>query len=195
MFQKIRSGSTWIKQNRLFLIVAVLISLSLPFFLIGVSLFGLVASISADMLKALIEAQATILGFYGLIVIYALTSFDGRIDRLERQMFELNKEIRVMDLEDLKKYGSLEKYKDMTRILSNVEKLKRRTVGSALFNGILLIGSLLTSILGLGFLGIPDNPFGEVVFGLSVFSVMLFFFSIGLIFLMIYDLAKSPETT
>lgn len=200
MLQKIKSrikteGIPWIRRHKAFVtIVVVLAFFQVP--ILGIMiLYGLVASFSIDMLKAMIEAQATILGFYGLIVVYALTSFDGRIDRLENQKFELNKEIRFMTEEDREIWRSREKYVEISKTLINVQKIRKRTVDSTLFNGILLIGSLLTSILGLGFSGITDYPFGELVFYLTSISVLLFFFSIALILLMIHDLAHSPKNT
>jgi hypothetical protein len=48
--------------------------------------FGLVTILSTDALRALIEGEATIIGFFGLVAIYALTSYDNRIEKIEDRM-------------------------------------------------------------------------------------------------------------
>ena len=63
------------------------------FFIISIP-FGIFLLLSTDSLKSLIEGIATMLGFFGLIAIYLLTSYDSRIDKLEE---------KIQDLEDEKK--------------------------------------------------------------------------------------------
>jgi hypothetical protein len=198
MFQKIKSrikteGIPWIRHHWLLVTVSVILAFSPPLIVGIIFLYGLVATIEVEMLKAMIQAEVTILGFYGLIVVYALTSLDNRMDRLEQQRFDLTKEGRKTNelREVLQEHVSQERYNKLSETLHNIEKTKRKTVYSALYNGALLIGSLLASILGLGFLGIPNN---EWAFYMCSFSAMLFFFGIGLILLMVYDLAQNLET-
>lgn len=197
MFQKIKSrikteGIPWVRNHLLFLIVLVILAFSQPLILGIIFLYGLVATIEVEMLKAMIQAEATILGFYGLIVVYALTSLDNRTDTLEEQIFEV--EEKYLDLpyapESMRNIGKTRIAKRNER-LNKLKKTRGKTVFSALQNGILLIGSLLASILGLGFLGIPNQ---EWAFYMCSLSALLFFFGIGLILLMIYDLGQSPET-
>ena len=157
MFQKIKfriktEGIPWIRHHWLFLTVSAILAFSQPLILGIIFLYGLVATIEVEMLKAMIQAEATILGFYGLIVVYALTSLDDRIDTLEEQIFEV--EEKYLDLPDnpesIRNIGKTKIAKRNER-LNKIKKTRGKTVFSALYVGILLIGSLLASILGLGF--------------------------------------------
>lgn len=190
MFQKIKSeikteAIPWIRQHWLFLIILTIFAFSQPLILGIIFLYGSVATVEVEMLKAMIEAEATILGFFALVVVYALSSLDNRIDRLELLLH-----ILIFDREKFPDLGGIEQT-ILTERLSKINERKRKTIYSAVYNGVLLIGSLLASILGLGFLGIPNQ---EWAFYMCSLSAMLFFVGIGLILLMIYDLAQSPET-
>lgn len=162
------------KQHPLATIFSIVFAFTLIYFLGIIFLFGLVAVISKEMLKALIEAEATILGFFGIIAVYALTSLDSRIDRLEEQNFDIQ-------MKSMKSRNQVI-FEDLPNKIEGIQKTKRRAVLSMLYAGILLVGSLLSSILGLGF------PNEEWAFNLCSLSVLLFFFGIGQTLLMIYDL-------
>jgi hypothetical protein len=192
-WEKIKSGIRrtevvpWIRQHWLsFTIMVILAFFQLP--ILGIIfLFGLVATVSVEMLKAMIQAEVTILGFFALVAVYALSSLDGKIDRLEQQIFKI--EEKYLDFsnnpESIKKVGET-KISKLSEHLNKVKKTKRRTVYLALYAGVLLIGSLFTSILGLGFLGIPNK---EWAFYLCSISTLLFFFGTGIILLIVYDFA------
>jgi len=165
-----------IKKHPLATIFSIVFALTSSYFLGIIFLFGAVAVISKEMLKALIEAEATILGFFGIFAVYALTSFDSRMDRLEEQLFDI--QMKSMKQRNQVIFG------DLPNKIKGIQKAKRRAVLSALYAGILLVGSLLSSILGLGF------PIEEWAFSLCSLSAMLFFFGIGQTLLMIYDLAE-----
>jgi len=189
MSQKIKSkikteAIPWLKKHWLFVMISTIFAFSQPLILGIIFLYGLVATIETEMLKAIIQAEATILGFFGFIAIYALTSVDSRKDRLEQQIFDI--QIRAM------KQRNDVIFENLPKRIKNIDQTKRKTVHSVVYNGVLLIGSLLASILGLGFLGIPNH---EWAFYMCSLSAMLFFVGIGLILWMIYDLAQSPETT
>ena len=64
----------------LYIIASILIT---GFFLFLSIPFGMFIILSTDALKSLIEGIATMLGFFGLIAVYLLTSYDNRIDKLE----------------------------------------------------------------------------------------------------------------
>jgi hypothetical protein len=152
--------------------------------------YGLFAVISKEtMLKSLIEAEATILGFFGLIVVYALNSFDNRIDRLEQQLFDTKE--KYLDLQDLPKEITKTgeaKVADLNDRLSNIQKKRRKMINTALAVGAYLVSSLLLSILALG---MPDIL---LAFVLCFCAIGIFFVSIVGMFKIFYDLAKSPET-
>jgi hypothetical protein len=59
------------------------------FFILSIP-FGIFLLLSVDSLKALIEGIATLLGFFGLVAIYLLTSYDSRIDKLDEKIQDLD---------------------------------------------------------------------------------------------------------
>lgn len=170
----------WIKQNLRIVILSVILAI-VSFFLVPLAfLFGLGAVFSKDtMLTALIEAEATILGFFGFIAIYTLTSLDERIDRLEQQIFDI--QIRSMTERNQIVFENLPKR------IGNISNTKKRTVHSVLYTGFLLFVSLLSSILALGI------PADELSFYLCSFSVLLLFGSLSEILWTVYYLSKNPE--
>jgi len=187
---RISETACWIRQHWLFLTITVILGLC-QFPILGIIfLFGFVAIISVEMLKAMIQAEATILGFFALVAVYAMSSLDGRIDRFEQQIFKI--EEKYLDFSGdpaIKKIGKTKSLKLRDR-LNKVEKIKKGTIYLALYAGVLLIGSLFASMLGLGLLGVPNL---EWAFYSCSFSALLFFSGTGLILLMVYDLA-SKET-
>ena len=94
-----RATSTITKSDAIFALITVFI-LSL------VSVFYIWVLTNVDALKALIEAEATTLGFFGLIAVYWLTSMDSRIDRLEQEEHEY--EMKKLEAETL--YRSSQTY-------------------------------------------------------------------------------------
>jgi len=78
-------------------------------------IYGLIAvAFKEVMLKSLIEAEATIIGFFGIIATYSLASIDNRIDKLEDKKFEFSslakkEELKVID----KRIKQMEKRKSL----------------------------------------------------------------------------------
>lgn len=66
-----------------FLILSVILGFFLTFLLIIAFHFGTLSVFSDVTLTALIQAEATIIGFFGIVFIYGLTSYDNRRDRIE----------------------------------------------------------------------------------------------------------------
>jgi uncharacterized membrane protein len=161
-----------------------------PFIVNIILLFGAVAVLSQDVLKSLIEAEATIIGFFGLILIYALTSFDNRQDRLEQHFYDL----AIASKADFKvNFGGATKTiseiaETYGPLLKNLRENRKRLVDISVFVGFFLVLSLFSAILALG---IPNQ---EWAFYLSTFSLASLFLSIFQIFWMIYDLGKKPES-
>lgn len=182
----------WISENRGFIAFSVILSIcSIPLTLV-ILIYGLLAAVAKEtMLPSLIEAEATILGFFGLIAVYALTSFDSRIDRLEEQLFDLREKHWELNLpsrpETEWQILGEQKIAFFNKRLSKIKERKRKVVHSASITGAYLIGSILSSILALG---VPND---EWSFYLCSLSIALFLASIGVIVWMIYNLGKSPE--
>jgi len=184
----------WIRENLKYIILPAIFAVVILIMIPVIVIFGVVAVYAKEpMLTSLIEAEATILGFFGLITVYALTSLDSNIDRYEQQIFDLREKHWELDLlirpETEWEILGEEKIAFFNKRLSKIKEKKRKTVNSTLFTGAFLIGSLLSSILALG---IPNDDWS---FYLSSFSITFLFASILDIVWTIYDLGKSPEVT
>jgi hypothetical protein len=165
---------SWLKEHRLLVVLTIIFIPFFPFLIAIPFVFGVVAVFSEAMLTALVEAIATILGFFGLIFVYALTSLDNRTDMLNTAWFEMRKDMTP-------EYPQV-----WAKAVENVAKNKKKLVSNSLITGIFLVLSLLFAILALGF------PNEDVVLYLTTFSVGLLFSSILQIFWTIYDLGKDP---
>ena len=174
-----------ISENQRKIIFPTVLAIVVSLVLLDLFVFGLVPVYEKEpMLPSLIEAEATILGFFGLIVVYVLSSLDSKIDRVEQRLHTRIRE-------------PLEKYKDLggvlktilTERLRNIEEKKRETVRSALFIGVYMIASLMLAIWALG---IPLKH-NDLSFVLSSYSLMFLFVSISGFLWILYSLGKSPE--
>jgi len=160
------------------IIIGVFFGITSIIALIAALLFSLIGAFEkTPMLTTLIEAEATIFGFFGLIAVYSLTSYDNRIDRLEEQKFEW-----------IKEKDDTRATETQTRI-DGIVKSKRKTINYALIIGIYLFLSLLLSIL---VLGIADAITSWIIL---FFSMALFFIGIVHFFFMFYDMATIPKET
>jgi len=175
MFQTIWSFRQWIKSN----IFAIGLSLASIFLGMIVYVFAILAVIDKEMMQALIGAETTILGFFILIVVYNLTSFDTRIDRLEQQIF---------DMQTGKTRWSQKFFEYLNKRLEHIEKSKEDSAHFSLIGGIILFISLLSSILGLGLSRIPSNQWAFFTY---LISLMLLFLGIVSVLLIIRDLGKN----
>jgi hypothetical protein len=136
-------------------------------------------------LKALIEAEATVLGFFGLIAVYFLTSYDSRIDRVEEKILDLKSNLRDDQV-------SVDTIKiDFESLKQKIIKRKRRTVEGILSSLAGLVMSFLLSIYVLGLVTI--NPQAVLAYQLSVPASMFLFIGIFGIFIMFYRMRKEPE--
>lgn len=139
-------------------------------------IYGLIAvAFKEVMLKSLIEAEATIIGFFGIIATYSLTSIDNRIDKLEDKRFEFFSPAKR------------EEWKVINKRIKHMKKRKSLLIGQVAFIGIYLIVALLLSILALG---IPDNILSFLI---CVFSMSMFFAGIFGMFLMLYEIPKKEK--
>ena len=163
----------WLRENKsglIFLAVASAVVILSSF------LFGLMATVSKEnMLRSLIEAETTIIGFFGIIATYVLMSIDSKIDKLEDRRFELREG----------------KEDDWTRRIENriavTEKHRGLAIRLSLTVGFYLVAALLLSILALG---IPD---ALLSFFPCYMSMGLFFTGILGIFTMLRRLSKKIE--
>jgi len=172
----------WMKENWLFFLVFVFVMVFVMVFGEISRFYSSVAMANPEMLKALVEAEATIIGFFGLIFIYALTSLDSRLDRLEEELFSLttNKQLEIP-----KELSQAETSK-ISLTISSIQTSKKKLVNDALRNGLLLVVSLLLLTLALG---TGQTGLGQMACDLGV---GFFFLGIATIFWMLRELSKTP---
>jgi hypothetical protein len=180
--------SKWVKRHpkatsvlTWFFIALISVLLSLAFFLFAIP-FGLFIVLSTDAVKSLIEGEATILGFFGLIAVYLLTSYDNRMDKLEEKILDSQIDVNLENLRSLKE---------------KIKIRKRRATNAILAALISLILSFFLSIVTLGILDVnPTNPTQtalQLALALTTIASTLLFIGVFSTFLMIYRIGREPE--
>jgi len=139
--------------------------------------------INKDSLKALIEAEATILGFFGLVVVYMLNSLDTRIDRLEQQRFDLTEKNKE------------EEASEKEKIRDNIRSLKKYVIKRAAIMGSLLALSLLISIWLLGIVDIVievqvQGIIGNIYALVGGAAILMFFLGLWFVFGLFKEITK-----
>jgi len=155
----------WLRRNKK--------SLSLFIFGIFIGLavvyLGDISVTSKDMLRSLIQADATLLGFLGIIVSYILVSYDTRLDRLEQQRF---------DCEMANNYKAAVSYQSK---IAAIRKIKKDAGEALAFIVVFSIASLLFLIIALGTvdtnlaLSIFSSEIGLTLFFVTIISLVLVF--------------------
>jgi len=175
----------WLKkhQENLEWLIVFLISIGIYF---ASTPFGFITILSIDVLKSLIEAEATILGLYGIIVAYMLTSYDNRLDRLEQQKFDLKIKHEDNDIKEIE--GRIGKIKER----------KRKTVWGVLLASGSLIFSFMLSITTLGIVSMDVDSIEystkmDIAFRISPVASMFLFLGIFAISLVLLRIGKEPE--
>jgi len=180
----------WIQRNwKRFLKDVFMLTIPPLIFVCIAMLYGVVVVLAKEtIMKALIEAEATVLGFFGLIIVYILTSLDEKEDRYEQQLFDLTEKGKKHEEvpEELKHLTSMSKGDMLGKALRHVHERRKTAIRYGSTIGIYLVSSLLLSILTLGIPNVVTAGF------LSMFAVYLFLVSVASIFLMFRDMAKRP---
>ncbi len=182
----------FMKRHPITTIFIIVIGIGAPLILGLASVFSFLAVNNIETLKALIEAEATVLGFFGIIAVYGLNSISKRVDLLEKQIYDIR-------LEDLKngnnKLETSQVFRDYCTKKDKIEEAKKRFSNIAIWAGFVLIVSLATSIGGMGFASLPESIPNrlEMAFTLTTFAILGFFSCVGLILSMIYDSARNIE--
>jgi len=193
--------TVWLNENWKQLVKDVLFISIPPAILMSISIFFGVATIlsKSDVMKSLIEAEATILGFFGLMIVYILKSLDDKEDRYVQMLFDLQmkgKDAQTILLsgEDLELVAT-ERDKGIVirgesrggflqKLIDRTNKQKKAIIRYTRTIGAYLVSSLLLSIW---ILGMPDI----VIAGLaSIFAVYLLLVSLVHVFWMFGDIGK-----
>ncbi len=161
---------------------------------------------NVEALKAMIEAEATILGFFGLIAVYWLTSMDSRIDRLEQEKheYEMKKlEAETVSIEVAKPTTSnidalTARLSSLTERIGMIQKRKENMTQELSTIGVMLVISLVASIGLLGFqstltdaLRNIESPFAQLVGLAAGLPTMLFLESTWFIFSLLRRMGKN----
>jgi uncharacterized membrane protein YesL len=163
--------------------------------------------ISETALQAVIEAQATIFGFFGLIIVYWLTSVDSRIDRLTQMKDEC--EMKKIDAEIISRSHTLAKEdmarwdKEITNLNNRLDRIltfKEKVVNEAWVIGVFLVLSLIMSIGLLAFQSVIaeaiqnlESPLFQLAGIATGIPLMVFFESIWFIFSLFKRMGKKPK--
>lgn len=172
-------GINWIGNHRvafiLYVISAITSILIIPFVLVG----GYLATLEIEMLKAIVQVESTIIGFFGAIFIYAITSLDKRIDERQKQIIDIKINSPVnSNLVDV-----------LDSEIRNIRITKKTLVYSSILAGIVFTLSLISSITALGF----RNIIPDWAYILSSISILFLIFGLIQTLLIVYDLKNSPE--
>ena len=193
--------SVWLNENWKQILKDILYLTIPPTIFMVISIFFGVATVLAksDVIKSLIQAEATILGFLGLVIVYVLKSFDDKEDRYMQMLFDLqmkgkDAETILLSGEELRLVATKRdkgvKIRRESRggflqsLIDRTNKQKKATVRFTRTIGAYLISSILLSIW---ILGMPDVVFAGL---LSIFAVYLFLVSLVGIFQMLGDIGK-----
>jgi uncharacterized integral membrane protein len=140
-----------------------------------------IAISSVVVLQSLIQAEATILGFLGIIIVYMLASYDARLDRLEQQRFDtinMHKEESILG-EPF--------FAHIDRKITSLKQTKKDITQSLGTYSFLLVLSLLLSIATLGMIN-SNSVFLNFLSGLG-----LAFFLSGIVGIVIGFIQISRE--
>jgi protein-S-isoprenylcysteine O-methyltransferase Ste14 len=161
-----------LKEN--YQLVVVLLAISVVF--IGAVLLKDITVNSIVVLQSMIQAEATVLGFFGIVISYMLASYDSRLDRLEQQRFDSEIENNSLKLTMIDSK------------ISGLKALKKSSTNGLGIYSLILILALLFSIVTLG---VRD-------FNLSIANILgvfgLGFFFMGILGIVFSFLQMSAET-
>lgn len=161
--------------------IFVAVCVAVIFFIVSIY-YGFVIILSIDAAQALVEAIATILGFFGLIAVYLLTSFDSRIDRLEEKIQDSNDDAKTQHFKTIQGKIKTRKGYATIRIITGL---------------CCLFVSLLLSITNLGLLSVNSGNLTEtgyqLAFLITITTSMLLFIGVVDILIMIYSIGNEPN--
>jgi hypothetical protein len=178
-------------------VVAVIIVFALSI----ISTFFIFVVTNPEALKVLIEAEATLLGFFGLIIVYMLTSIDSRIERIVGTRDDCK--IRMVQADIGSRPNSVERWnKEIEQFEKRIDgnlRLKRRVVNQSTTIGLMMIISLIASVALLSFRNQFPESFNVVnsfqLLGLACgLPEMLFFESIWFTLKLFREIGATPKS-
>lgn len=168
--------SWWQTKYTWFTILSIIFALVFPLLMSAISHFGGVIVLKEQVLIAILGVQATIVGFFGLIFINALTSFRSTFEILARGLE------KPREKDEASQYALA-----WWKAHSNTTKNRTDFIRHSLVTGIFLASSMLSIILALAVTST------EGLFYLSYLSIgILLFVCLPQIFWAINELGKDP---
>jgi len=157
---------------------------------------------NGDALKALIQADATILGFFGIIVTYILKSLDDKESRWEEIWLQLTEEGKQTQVDsEVAKLTQYLKKKPMSKgemcmlMVESIEKRRKTTIRFSKAIGTLLVISLLISIWLLSMIGLALETGIMWIFSLvsltGGIAILLLFLGVWFLFSLFKDIGQS----
>lgn len=141
----------------------------------------------SELLKALLSAQATILGFFGIIAVYLITAYDNKMDKIEEQ-------IQTSDDK-----GNWYRTARLTRKQQKTKKRKQLAIMAIVFSLLGQFVSIILSIIALGLKSIDVSGNTEstsnlvLVFLLNSVTTGLLFMGVASIVFLLLIMRKDPE--
>jgi hypothetical protein len=188
-----KNQNDWFERHgRLRWLIAFIFSLPFAATIAVVSFwYGIVGVLMVESLKATIEAEATIIGFFAIVVAYLLNSYDLRIDRLEQELFDMVIQNPQRDAGPILVMGKMQ---------NAVKERKKNTVYVIVIVGACLALSLFILIISLGFVSLLSNGSNSsnttlvgIAFWTDVFGTMLLFTGTFGIFSFLLSIARERE--
>ena len=170
------SAKSWLQKNRKYL--KPLVAMIVVFFLTVVAAFYSIVLLSKDALKALIEAEATIFGFFGVITFYMLKVYDDKIERYQRKQSELENTGKSSE-----PYANAPKIHLVSLVIDEIRENKKRTVRYTSRIATVLFISIVLSVWLLGFMDFVLTPQAGISSPIGIFAALLSGVTISIFFL------------
>jgi ABC-type multidrug transport system fused ATPase/permease subunit len=157
-------------------------------------IFGYYVMFPVEVVKALLDVSAMFLGLFGVFVVYLLSYYDNRIDKLEKEV-EYEKDQIVLNIwnkpeEEMKAERDMA-IKNVENKLDKIKNIKRSTASMNLFTFACFIVSLVFSIVALGLLSVDSQGWLLEVIQISASATLTsLFVGILLVFNLIRRIGK-----
>ena len=152
-------------------------------------MFGYYVMLPVEVVKALLDVAAMFLGLFGVFVVYLLSYYDSRIDKLEKEV-EYEKSKLVINIwdnpeEEMKAERDIA-IKNAEKKLGNIKAKKGFTANTSLGTFVFFMVALVSSIVTLGLLSADNHGwFLEVVSFSSSATLAALFTGILMVFILI----------
>jgi len=179
-----RIRSIWIRKKELILKI---FSLSLCFFIIYIiaPIFSISNLLNVDVLKLLVQIEATLLGFYGLIFTYMFNSLDIRQDRYEDQKFSIVQGERAKGSTGgfvILPIGIGSEITFIEKKMEEINKSRKFIIRQIIITFSTLFSSMIIALCLLGLIDHASYEMKELLSSVYALSILFLFSFINLVF-------------